>query len=267
MNRALVLILVLSLGAGIAGCRPKASSDKPPAATAPGAPAPGPLTFAQSTPDAMAKLTMSPEFNDYPGLRAKLYGDGVRELTSFISEAHNDHQRMAAEGAPQQQYERTIDWTITARTPLLTSAREAWFISSGGAHPNSGADTLLWDVVGDREIFGRDLFKPRADHAKLDGVLCDAVKTAKIQRDGAVWDPKTWPCPMWFDSDFVFAPSTEKDKIGGLTFLFDPYAIGPYVEGDYAVTVPFARFKDAVSPLYASVFAGDPQPGPAAPAG
>ena len=68
----------------------------------------------------------------------------------------------------------------------------------------------------------------------------------------------TWSCPKWADSQFVFAPSTAAGKIGGLVFLFDPYVLGPYAEGDYRVTVPLSAFAESLSPSYAEEFAGAP---------
>ncbi len=114
-------------------------------------------------------------------------------------------------------------------------------------------------MVRDQEVTRGSLLRPDIDPMALDSYLCDAVKAAKAARPGAVQDPQTWPCPHWADSDFVFAPSTTPDKIGGLTFLFDPYVIGPYVEGEYEVTVPQAQVRWALSPLISDQFAGAPK--------
>ncbi|WP_392354959.1 hypothetical protein V8F63_07760 [Brevundimonas sp. LF-1] len=45
---------------------------------------------------------------------------------------------------------------------------------------------------------------------------------------------------------------------GGLTFLLDAYAVGPYVEGAYYLTLPLSAFQSALSPEYAGEFAGAP---------
>ena len=73
-----------------------------------------------------------------------------------------------------------------------------------------------------------------------------------------MFDPLAWPCPKWADSDFVLAPSSAPGKIGGLVFLFDPYSIGPYVEGDWAIALPQAEFRAALAPQWAGEFAGAP---------
>jgi hypothetical protein len=71
-------------------------------------------------------------------------------------------------------------------------------------------------------------------------------------------DDKMWPCPTWRESDFVLAASAVPNKLGGLTFVFDPYAIGSYAEGPYEVTVPYDAIKGVIAPAYAGEFVGGP---------
>ncbi len=221
------------------------------------APAPE-LSFVRTTPDASVKLTLSPQIGQHPGLRLQLYQDGVNELNSFLVTAQGDHVHLKAKGMPAAPYQRTLDWTLAAATPRLLGARQTWSDYTGGAHPNHGSRGLVWDVTGDRELARSDLFVPNSDQSRLDAVLCDAVKAAKARRPGSIQDPESWPCPKWADSDFVLAPSTTPDKIGGLTFLFDPYVIGPYAEGDYAVVIPYSAFQSELSPQWADAFGGEP---------
>jgi hypothetical protein len=102
----------------------------------------------------------------------------------------------------------------------------------------------------------------------VQAVLCDGISQARASKgvpptdDGAMW-----PCPKWRDSNFVLTPSNTPGKIGGLTFVFDPYAIGSYAEGPYEVTVPYLAIKGVLAPTYAGEFAGSPvQPAARAPA-
>jgi hypothetical protein len=255
------LAAIAVLAAALGGCNRKAEP-KPPAGP------PGPLSFERSTPDAKVKLTLEPQIGKHPGLRQKLYDDGVKELTSFVAQAQNDRAHVAAKGLPIPAYERQISWTITADTPHLLSAHESWFDYTGGAHPNHGSIALLWDVERDTPIPRSEMFLPSADQAKLDTALCAAIRAAKAQRPGSAaisQDAGAWSCPKWSDSNFVFAPSTAPGKIGGLVFLYDPYVLGPYVEGDYQVSVPQSVFRDALAPAWADDFAGEPAPKPAPP--
>jgi hypothetical protein len=73
-------------------------------------------------------------------------------------------------------------------------------------------------------------------------------------------DPKSWACPTWTDSHAVLVPSTQPYRIGGIMFLFDPYVIGAYAEGEYDVLIPLADFQQLVAPRWAADFAGAPAP-------
>ncbi len=260
MRIVLTAVTAGLLVAALAACQRKAETK------APAAPA-APLTFIQTSPDATVRLVLDPGVGARPGLRGKLYGDGVKELTSFADQAHSDRARLSQKGYPSPAYERDLVWSLTAATPNLASARETWSDYTGGAHPNHGWLGVIWDVHSDREIPRGELFRVDADQGQLDALLCQAVKAAKSRRAGAAAineEVGTWSCPKWDDSNFVFAPSTTAGKIGGLTFLFDPYVLGPYAEGDYAVTVPQSDFRIALAPAYADEFAGAPAPEPAA---
>jgi hypothetical protein len=257
MSRGLrILLLAALVGVMIAALwigrvhRAKAPPPQPPA----------PMSFARQTPDAKVQLTLAPEIARFPGLRARLYQDGVQELNGFAATAHDDRAHVLAKGLPVPPYERRIAWTLAGSTPKIASARESWFDFTGGAHPNHGSKALIWSPADDEEIERSDLLGPGADQARLDAALCQAIKTAKARRQGAVFDQAEWPCPHWADSKFVLVPSTAPGKIGALDFLFDPYSIGPYVEGEWQVIVPQSAFHADLAAAWAGQFAGEPDP-------
>jgi hypothetical protein len=219
---------------------------------------PLPLSFLETTPAAKVELKIDPRLGPYPILVHRLYHQGVQELRSFEQQAAQDQARLTAKGLPVRPYFRSIGWSLTAETHDLVSVKQSWMDDTGGAHPNSGAKGLLWDPNAEREIGRGDLLRPAADQAQLDAVLCRAIQAAKAGREGAIVDPKAWPCPKWADSDFVMARSTTRAKFGGLTFLFDPYSIGPYVEGEWAITVPESEFRSQLTQAWAQDFAGSP---------
>ena len=245
----------------LAGCRGHPQFKAPPKTHQP-------LSYVQTTPYATVRLTLAPSVGALPGLRFKLYQDGVRELTNFVVQAQGDHLHLAQKGISDPPYKRFIDWTVTAATPRLAGAEQTWFDDTGGVHPNHGAKGLIWDTLGDIQIPRTDLFKSDVDPALLDQTLCNAVKVARARRMGpqaAAVLGASWPCPKWAETELTLAPSTIKGKIGGLTFLFDPYVLGAYADGGYAVTVPVSAFHFWLSPTWASEFAGDPAPPPPAP--
>ncbi len=227
----------------------------------------GAMSFARTTADAKVALTLAPALARYPGLRLRLYDDGVKELTEFLQSAGGDRAHALAKGRASPIYERKIAWTLEGATPKLVSARESWFDFTGAAHPDHGQLSMLWDPIQDLPVEREDLLRPGADQGRLDRILCQAVRWAETTRQtpgqGAGQDVDDWPCPHWRDSRFVLAPSTTPGKLGGVIFLFDPATVGPYAQGDYTVTVPQALIHADLSPAWASEFAGAPEPAPA----
>ena len=191
---------------------------------------------------------------DAPELHARLYTAGVADLHKFSKESsgQKDEDGMA--------YEHDIAWTVAAQTDKLLSLESDTYDFSGGAHGNTALDTMLWDRSLKASVKTSALFKPNANHAKLDALLCRMVGDAKKKREGDAYTPNDpmWPCPKWAQSALVLAPSDQPGKAGGVTFLFSPYAIGPYSDGVYEITVPQQAFHDALAPAYADEFAGKP---------
>jgi hypothetical protein len=221
---------------------------------------PLPTHYALSTKDTQINLALPAGIDRYPELHAKLYNDGKAELLDFLKHAIEDRQRFANKGVKQATpYERRVVWSITAVSPHLISLRNTWFDDTGGAHPNHGSGVLLWDRVRNVMVLQAELFKPDADTAVVDTLLCQATTKAKAARLGPT-NAKGWSCPKFADGHAVMVPSAQPYRIGGMMFLFDPYTIGAYAEGDYEVLLPLADFKSILAPGWAVDFAGSPAP-------
>jgi hypothetical protein len=219
-----------------------------------------PSRFFLSTPDAKIELLLPEHIDRYPELHQALFASGKQELMEFAKAAAGDRARYVLKGRHPGQYERKVAWTITAISPRLISLKSAWFADTGGVHPNHGTGSYLWDRDHNQMLAQSELFKTDYDFSALDPLLCDAITKVKAARMGPT-DPKSWTCPEWADSRAVLVPSTVPYRVGGLMFLYDPYVIGPYAEGDYEVTIPLSAFQPALAPAWADQFAG----GPAAP--
>jgi hypothetical protein len=203
-------------------------------------------------------LRLPAEIADYPALHTLLYDRETAGLKTFAAKAQADHK--ASDGKfPWRPYNRQAQWMLTAEAAPLVGLRALWFEDTGGAHPNHGASTLIWDTATNKEIPSKALFRSDADMSALDKAICDAVARAKTHRDGAVPLNDMFSCPKWDQTVLVLAPSTTPGKAGGLTALIDPYVVGPYSEGDYEVTVPVSAFQALLAPAYAGAFGGAPK--------
>jgi hypothetical protein len=138
------------------------------------------------------------------------------------------------------------------------------FMDTHGAHPNTNVNTILWDARARKRISIRPFFKETANNgptmqAMLKAVIA-ALKIEKKTRDigetaSIDWFKDLKPTLLKIGA-VTLAPSTEAGKSSGRTFHYPPHAVGPYVEGEYVVFVPWETFKPYVSAEGAMIFGG-----------
>jgi hypothetical protein len=143
------------------------------------------------------------------------------------------------------------------------------YVYTGGAHPNTDIDTILWDTEAKKQVSVRPFFKETADNGPtlkaLRAAALAAVKAEKKERgidDSGVIDWYKGIEPTLLKVGAVsLAPSTIAGKSAGLDFHYPPYAVGSYAEGPYTVFVPWETFKAYLSPQGLAIFAGNQPPG------
>ncbi|MET4682463.1 DUF3298 domain-containing protein [Brevundimonas faecalis] len=258
---ARALLLTVAVAATLAACQRKEKEASPEAAPpAAEAAATGPLSYESATPYAKVSLTLPEAIKTQPKLYADLYRQEVADLGRYAEGAQADRTEAGGDSA-MGPYEKTIVYGGAVQTGRLFSAMRTDFDYSGGAHPNTVATGLLWDKTEQKRVTAADLFAKGADLTALERALCTAVNTAKKGRPGA--EPVTaggdmWSCPKLTKTAVVLAPGSVQGKAGGLTFLLDAYAVGPYVEGAYYLTLPASAFQGLLAPAYAAEFGGQP---------
>ena len=135
---------------------------------------------------------------------------------------------------------------------------------TGGAHPNHGSATQLWDRDKDERVDFRTLFKDTrtdsADMQTLSKLILDALAAEKKARDVSfdmndMWF-KDWKADFENFGQPSLAPSTEPGKSSGVTFHFSPYEAGAYAEGDYVAFVPAAALTPLLTPEAQKLFGG-----------
>jgi hypothetical protein len=138
------------------------------------------------------------------------------------------------------------------------------YADTGGAHPNSDVDTILWDKTAHKRISIRPFFTETADDGPTMKAMVKAVIVAlnveKKKRDTsetatAEWYKDLKPTLLGIGA-VTLAPSTVSGKSSGLTFHYPPYAVGPYVEGEYVAFVPWEALKPYLTPEGVSIFGG-----------
>lgn len=246
-----VLIVSGALALGMSACRPADPADVPAEAMAE-----GPLSYEAATPYAKVSLTLPEAIRSFPDLYADLYQREVGSLKDYAEGAQADRSEFGGGDFPP--YEKAIDYSAPVETGRLFSMIRSDFDHSGGAHPNTVASSLLWDKATNTALSADDLFAKDADRAAIERTLCDAVTAAKKNRPGSVplAATGTWSCPQLKGVSVALAASNAAEKASGLIFLLDAYAVGPYVEGAYYLSVPFSTLGAAINPAYANDFGG-----------
>lgn len=254
------LFVTAAVAASLAACQGEDKKAEP----APGAQADTsqttPLTYESKTPFATVRLTLPEAIKSQPDLYKALYQQEVSDLVGYAEGAQSDRTEAGSDSALPP-YEKLITYSPPVQTGRLYSSIRNDFDYSGGAHPNTVATALLWDKTEKRRITSLDLFTKGANLSAVERALCDAVNAAKTKRPGTTPvsnKTDTWTCPKLKDTAIVLAPGTVDGKAGGLTFLINAYAVGPYVEGAYYLTLPTTSFQSLLNPTYAAEFAGQP---------
>jgi hypothetical protein len=138
------------------------------------------------------------------------------------------------------------------------------YTNTGGAHPNSDVNTILWDSTANKRISIRPFFTETADNGPTMKAMVKAVLTSltaeKRKRDAgdtatAEWFKSVEPKLLKIGA-VTLAPSTASGKSSGLTFHYPPYAVGPYAEGEYVAFVPWETLKPYLTPEGIKIFGG-----------
>ncbi len=138
------------------------------------------------------------------------------------------------------------------------------YTNTGGAHPNSDVNTILWDSAAKKRISIRPFFTETADGGATMKAMVKAV-LASLTAEKKRRDANETATSDWFKSvepkllrigAVTLAPSTVPSKSSGLTFHYPPYAVGPYAEGEYVAFVPWETLKPYLTPEGSKIFGG-----------
>ncbi|MBS0248108.1 MAG: DUF3298 domain-containing protein [Proteobacteria bacterium] len=213
-----------------------------------------------------ASVVIDPALKVYPELYERLVASGKREYDKARAGAAAEFKSTSEMFSDGRKffYKRT-DRLRSAIAPYISIVRGD-DTYEGGAHPNHVVDTLLWNEQTRRFMNIKPFFKEMADGGptlrQLARLIRVALAAEKKSRDIEVGDPDT---DQWLSGvkpkitdigGIALAPSTETGKSAGLIAYFSPYAVGPYVEGEYVVFVPYKAFATALSPQGATLFGG-----------
>ncbi|WHZ19659.1 MAG: hypothetical protein OJF55_001808 [Rhodanobacteraceae bacterium] len=173
-----------------------------------------------------------------------------------------------------RQFELRLDFKLAADTPAFTSVRETGMQDTGGAHPIRVEAAFVYDRKAGKLITLDDLFadpdaarKALANFAHdtlLKKFMADAPKPGEGSPDALrewkanmtrMLDDGTKPTTVNYSVFVVRAGNAGNAASPGLTLIFPPYQVAPYVYGTQTVDVPAGVFAKFLKAAYANDFA------------
>ncbi len=198
-------------------------------------------------------------------LAANCLAEGRKWMAKNAAEA-------AASRKEDPQFFRDGGWTFERKYSIRSVVDDRYvsvvrsdYMDTHGAHPNADVDTVLWDKAEKKRISIRPFFTETADNGPTMKAMLKAViasldiekkKRGTIETATAEWYKDLEPRLLKIGA-VTLAPSTEEGKSSGLTFHYPPYAIGPYVEGQYVAFVPWQAIKPYLAPEGLKIFGGE----------
>ena len=173
-----------------------------------------------------------------------------------------------------RQFELLLDFKIAATTPAFASLRETGMQDTGGAHPMPVEAAFVFDRKAGKLITLDDLFADPdtarkalanfAHDALLKKFMANAPKPGESS-PAAIREWKsnmtqmlgdgTKPTSVNYSVFVVRAGAASNAASPGLTLIFPPYQVAPYVYGTQTVDVPAGVFAKFLKPAYANAFA------------
>jgi hypothetical protein len=209
-----------------------------------------------------ASIFLDAKIKSDPALAANCLAEGKAWAAKNRADADRERKQTPELFRNAWSYERKYQ-TRSVVDGRYVSIVRADYEYTGGAHPNSSSDTILWDRSAGKRISIRPFFTETADNgptlkAMQQGIVA-ALKAEKKKRgaegldDGAIEgiEPKLLKI-----GPVSLAPSTEQGKSSGLTFHYSPYAVGSYAEGGYVAFVPWQALKPYLTPEGVKIFGG-----------
>ncbi|HEX3676750.1 MAG TPA: DUF4163 domain-containing protein [Sphingomicrobium sp.] len=193
-----------------------------------------------------------------PALDRKFRADLEKAYRQALASGRDDQKLYQAQQREGAQDFYSMTWTTAGETSRLLSLKNELSTFTGGAHPNTGYDALIWD---------RKLNRPTSMDALLGGAgklsavtrptYCKALDEERVKRrEGEKLDlPEFNACPKY--SDLAIGPldSNADGRFDAIDFVASPYLAGPYVEGEYEVRVPVtSKLIAALKPEFRSSF-------------
>ncbi len=241
--------------------RPAPTPTPTPAESPTEVPAGGARQVSEETDTFVFEFSYPKAAGDVPELAAWLDRSLAARRSELATQAARGREAARADGFPYNKYSSATAWEAVADLPGWLSLSAEVSSYEGGAHPNYGFATLVWDKAGKRALRPVALFTSAgAVDGALGEELCERLNAERAKRRGApVAEGSTElfdTCVKVDETNLLLGSrgGTHFDRIG---IQIAPYLAGPYAEGGYDLEIVIPKgLKALVKPQYQALFPG-----------
>lgn len=176
-----------------------------------------------------------------PKLNARFRSEMTRAYRQALALARENEKMYRSEGRRDIHDYYSKVWTSAGQSSRLLSLQAELGTFTGGAHPNTSYEALLWDRAGGKPVAVSQLFARSGDFAAISRpAYCKALDRERLKRRQgeklglAEFDA----CPKFSQLAVVIADRDRNGRFDRIDFIASPYAAGPYAEGEYVVPLP-----------------------------
>ena len=191
-----------------------------------------------------------PDFRDkvllHEAVSKRLAAEAHGEAARFIKGATEITWEGMKDGGASFDWEGMLDTGIVWLGTNLVSLFQTRYEYTGGAHGSSTALGRNFVLTGGkaREFALADLFRPGTEWVEALSVAC--LRELRLQHASWVM-PDTLPAFQVKEFKAEALGSFNVDR-AALFIHFDPYAVGPYVEGTFHVAIPWRELEKLLDP-------------------
>jgi hypothetical protein len=154
-------------------------------------------------------------------------------------------------------------WRVTFENAAVVSLSGDTDADTGGAHPNQGFQTIVWDKQANRAVPIEALFPPNQAKAALTAIADAAGKAwtkTYIQRSGRKPGQDTDLAGNGIGADpeklktYALTYAKGQTAANGIVLLYGAGQIWPHVLGDFRLAVPAIVFTKYLAPQWKKIF-------------
>jgi hypothetical protein len=158
-------------------------------------------------------------------------------------------------------------WRVTFESEAVVSLSGETNADTGGAHPNQGFQTIVWDKKANRPVPIEALFRPDQAKAALSAIADAAAKAwtrTYTQRSGEKPGADTDLANAGIGADpeklktYALTHAKDQATANGIVLLYGAGQAWPHVLGDFRLAVPAAVFAKYLASPWKDVFAAGP---------